>query len=497
MRVAQEVFAHTTATRMPLMWQHYFAIQEPERSFFTGAFFSAHGPQLAAAVRVEVFELCVFGAATLLHMVIHYMDSRAVLPRLFQRLYGVIFWVHTMALLLHVSLTASWCLLAAVLDPTHFLPTGTAIVVAIIVVSTTRRQLGAAAGRLRLALTHGFEQRLQKVLHRALELGLAAQLKAQKAEVLEIGLSANQLLLPDGGSLLNDGAAGLLTPRQAQGAEKDRKSATTEAALKGTGDAQGEAARRDTAQKLLPSDVFNMLAKGSKSSKSGLETALDVAEFEALFDKLDLDISRARREQLFAYMDMSGAPCRRAPARARARGMDACCARGSLARAPPRGAARVARRACAASGRGRTSRSFPRASRLATGDGRISQKEFEDGWDFLVTLLVEEAVDSAGVSPGQITLSIAGLIVWLLFLFAFIFLAIQGWFRAGSFESAIQSMFIGVTGFLTQRLRSRTKAERSDEGEFRQYVKNFVISGTKGNDEFDDNYTQDKDGARR
>jgi hypothetical protein len=112
----------------------------------------------------------------------------------------------------------------------------------------------------------------------------------------------------------------------------------------------------------------------------------------------------------------------------------------------------------------------------------ISQREFEDGWDFLVTLLVEESIDSAGVSPGQITLAITSLIVWLAFVFAFIFLAIGAWFTSGPFESAVQSMFVGVTGFLSQRLRGKSVAEKNED-ELESLVRKFVSeSSTKQKD---------------
>lgn len=448
-RIFQEIFAVTTATRMPLLWQHFFALQEPGRSFFWNAFFTSHGAQLAFAVRVEIFQLVIFGVATLVYMISQYVDlttQGSAWAVLLRTIYGCIFWLHTMTLLMHISVTATWCLLAAVLDPNEFLPTGTAIVVAIIVVVATRRELGAAAGKLRLALTQGFEKRLQAVLKRAIEAGMAAQLKAQTAEVLEIGLNANQLVLPNGASLLDDGSA----PKAANAPTPKQVDQKTEADLKRTREAVGASAKEEAAEKLMPADVFNLLAEQSKSYKRGLESSLDVAEFESLFEKLDLDISRARREQLFAFMDMSGALLclQHAP-----------CAHSSFAHL--------------------TRSSIPRIVMppLNAGDGRISQKEFEDGWSFLITLLVEEAVDSAGVSPGQITLTITGLVIWLLFLFAFIFLAVQGWFTAGSFESAVQSIFIAVTGFLSQRLRSKSKAELSDDGDFNGMVNGFISSG--------------------
>jgi len=380
---AQEVYSRTTVTRTPLLWQNFFALDEPGFSFWFLSFFSPDGPQIMGSVRMTVLELVTFGILTSVHMILHYVDGGVWF--ISNKIYGFVLFLHTLGLLLHLSLTLTWCLLAAVLDPNRFLPAGTAIVVAIVVVSTTRTQLTATANKLRKALSQGFELRLQTMLHRALEINTQQRLSRQQAEVKSLGLSANLnsiIRLDDGEE--KAGEARVAAVAGAQGAEKAK-----------------------AAEKLLPADVFNLIA----SKDGGSDTALDVEEFQELFEKLDLDISRARREQLFAYMDMSG-------------------------------------------------------------DGFISQKEFEDGWTFLVDMLVEEAVDSAGVSPGQIAIAVAGLVLWLFFVFGFIFLAVQSWFTSGSFAAAIQSMFIGVTGFLTQRFRGKPRAENPED--FDGLVKGFV-----------------------
>lgn len=70
--------------------------------------------------------------------------------------------------------------------------------------------------------------------------------------------------------------------------------------------------------KLLPSDVFALLAPATSS----LEPAtLSLEDFTKLFERLDLQLSEARKEQLFAYMDITG----RQPARAGGCACDSRC----------------------------------------------------------------------------------------------------------------------------------------------------------------------------
>jgi hypothetical protein len=75
--------------------------------------------------------------------------------------------------------------------------------------------------------------------------------------------------------------------------------------------------------------------------------------------------------------------------------------------------------------------------------------------------MIEEAADSLGISDARIAIALVALTLWLLFLFTFIFLAIQGWFSAGSFESTVQSLFICVSGGMTKALRKKTTGESS------------------------------------
>jgi len=75
--------------------------------------------------------------------------------------------------------------------------------------------------------------------------------------------------------------------------------------------------------------------------------------------------------------------------------------------------------------------------------------------------MIEDAAESLGVSDARIALALLALVLWLLFLFTFIFLAIQGWFSEGNFESTVQSLFICVSGGMTKALRKKTSGESS------------------------------------
>lgn len=90
---------------------------------------------------------------------------------------------------------------------------------------------------------------------------------------------------------------------------------------------------------------------------------------------------------------------------------------------------------------------------------RLGAQEFEEGWDFLVETMVEETADKLGVSSTSIFLACAGITLWLLALFAFLYLALSAWYSSGSFQSTIQSLFICVSGLGSKALRKKASAE--------------------------------------
>jgi len=391
---SQEVYAQTTATRDPLVWKDFLA------PYWLSAVLLGSGPQVVSTLRAVTAELIVYTTVMLAYVVVYYLDLHLVvedsrLARMASGLLATVLRLHVAFILFLSALVLTWCLLAAILNPQRFLPVGVAIIVTAAVVIATRRQMLGAARKLRQALVSSFEARLQTALKVAVDMTLDDRKRKKEREVRKLGIGAaagTNLLSLDAEPEVaaGDVATGDRPPQAAPAPGADKEDPKASAARRAADKAADKAA-------LEPADVYAIIA-GPENADSGI----NMEEFEGLFEKLDLGLSHARREQLFAYMDISG-------------------------------------------------------------NGKIDQKEFTEGWEFLTKLLVDEAVDQAGVSEGQITVIVVGLLLWLAFLFAFIFVALQGWFAYGGFESAVQSMMISTAGFATMRMRRRSPAEDPDE----------------------------------
>merc|ERR1711988_1830109 len=102
---------------------------------------------------------------------------------------------------------------------------------------------------------------------------------------------------------------------------------------------------------------------------------LKMDEFKTLFDLLELDITENQKENLFAFCDVD----------------------------------------CS---------------------GEISEKEFQDGWDMMVEVFLENSADSQGLSKAQILLVIFYIVVILAMLVTFILFAIGAWQNEGSFNAS-------------------------------------------------------------
>jgi len=114
----------------------------------------------------------------------------------------------------------------------------------------------------------------------------------------------------------------------------------------------------------------------------------------------------------------------------------------------------------------------------ADGSGMIDQQEFVDAWERIEEEIVQDTLESLGVSDA----AIAGFVLYLLLLlsvtFAFIFTAIRAWENSSSFEAVVQSLLVTGSGVLTQVTRSRPKGEDGDE----QSISEIVDSVVKGDE---------------
>lgn len=94
------------------------------------------------------------------------------------------------------------------------------------------------------------------------------------------------------------------------------------------------------------------------------------------------------------------------------------------------------------------------------GTGKVTADEFEGAWDSITEELIAESMRELGLSRASIGLTIAGVVVLTLILFAFIFLALSGWSGNSTFDSIIQSALIALCG---RAASSTTKVKNSTE----------------------------------
>jgi len=99
------------------------------------------------------------------------------------------------------------------------------------------------------------------------------------------------------------------------------------------------------------------------------------------------------------------------------------------------------------------------------GSGTISQEEFEDGWENLKEAMIKEYMATLGASNTDIFFIVLLVVLNLSCLFAFIFLALQGWYSAQAFDAAIQSCLLGVGGWLQNKFRKKAKFEDQSPAE--------------------------------
>merc|ERR1711935_820751 len=94
--------------------------------------------------------------------------------------------------------------------------------------------------------------------------------------------------------------------------------------------------------------------------------------------------------------------------------------------------------------------------------GEIDEKEFQEGWDMMVEVFLENQADSQGLSKAQILLVVLYTVVMLAMAMTFILFAIGAWQNEGSFNAVVQSALVSGVGKASASLRSKSKAENAD-----------------------------------
>eukprot|EP00668_Euglena_longa_P003509 GGOE01004104.1.p1 GENE.GGOE01004104.1~~GGOE01004104.1.p1 ORF type:complete len:1386 (-),score=311.97 GGOE01004104.1:594-4751(-) len=97
----------------------------------------------------------------------------------------------------------------------------------------------------------------------------------------------------------------------------------------------------------------------------------------------------------------------------------------------------------------------------ANGNGEVSQEEFQEGWDACMEWIVEQTVESAGLSTAQIVIICLVVAMCLILLFCFIFVAAAAWLNEDNFNSVIQSFLLAGSGKAASLIKSKVPDDKA------------------------------------
>ena len=367
--------------------------------------------------------------------------------------------LHLWLLLAYLGVVCCWCLLTSVLQPTLYLPYGASLVTLLVLARTVADRLASTASRLRAKLRTAVMRQVSTKLARAkaqadvydsflnpvddsfdaplrptlpppppneapaelTALDVFAMLKQLRASVAsqaiggEGGSSAQEL-----GGLANDaddggdGAAGGVGSR----APAD---APNEASDNVPGDAPAAAsvgllarvAQSQRASADAPAESGAPAAAGSaptavaaKERVSGGapsgEDGLSAEDFNLLFQSLDLSLTEAQVEKLFASTDLDGNGC-------------------------------------------------------------VTASEFESAWDDLIDEFVSQSVAQAGFSPALTVLAVAVLVLCAALVLAFVLVTLSAFVIDTTFDAVVQSILVASVGKAAAAYPGKANASLSEE----------------------------------
>jgi len=305
--------------------------------------------------KVVAIEALAFIACTFLRMVLSYTGLPNSNPVVWatKSVYALFLACHLVFFASYIGVISCWFVLAAVLEPSKFLPYGVAVLVIVLVASTISHQMLAAASKFKKKLFTAFDAMMQMKMKTAIE-KLERELWIQAAAA--------------------DGS--LASEVEVEGHEA--------------------AAQPERKEHISPADLFMALDKDGNDQMS-------MAEFREMFALLQLNLSESQQDQLFAYCDVDT-------------------------------------------------------------NGTISSKEFQDGWDTVVKVFLENGAATLGLSKAQIFLAVTSITVFLILLFSFVLVTLAAWSNESSFAAVVQSGLISGAGLASNALRQRSKAESDDVG---------------------------------
>ncbi len=331
------------------------------------------GKSLVFVVELLMYFVAVYSGLAIIRLIFRYLSLPAGLLRKFiRRSFAWVLVAVTFAFLTWAGLVFTWFILAAALDPVRFLPYAGGIVASVAVLAVTWSKLKAAAGILRKRMLVSFKNHMNKAV-------MAAKKAMEQVEKFE-----------------RQKEVGMIRKKNKTGAA---------AASKGASDAKEG---KGGSQEYSIEDVFSLINADG-------DAVISADEFDDLFDKLQLNVSKQKRSQMFAYCDRDGS-------------------------------------------------------------GFVDAAEFTDAWAYLEEQIINETLDDLGVSNTAIIAAVIYLAVCLAVLLSFLFLAIAAWENSSGFEAVIQTLLVSGSAGLTSFARSQSKGESADENELQAIIDGVVES---------------------
>mmetsp|Transcript_35740 Transcript_35740/g.64831 ORF Transcript_35740/g.64831 Transcript_35740/m.64831 type:complete len:904 (+) Transcript_35740:3-2714(+) len=262
---AQHVYATTLVTEPPLRVMDVLGTFAPYIGMDAG------GKKVMYLVQAIFLTQFFYILLSLVRVMLHYLARGFKVKKYYDIIYAVVLFVNILGILTWAGLTGAWCMLATVLEPTRFLPYGTAVIVFIVVVITLFRELTAMAGHAQKRCFETINGKLQGAL-----LGMKEAIEVQLHEEAIDKLRLRRT----GGALATKAAA----------AEKKKVDEST---------ALFEHHEKKQQRKVTPSDLFKVLDVDQTGT-------LSMDEFRKLFDAMQGQIAQKDIEKMFAYADADG-----------------------------------------------------------------------------------------------------------------------------------------------------------------------------------------------
>jgi hypothetical protein len=208
----------------------------------------------------------VFATITYVRLAVFYMEvPDYAICKATRIAFALMLIGHVFMIFVIVGIMAAWFVLAALLDPTKFLPYGTAVIVFVLVVKSTYAELTAVAAFLKKEFRKIFDMAIAHALRNARQEILQRKQDAMASKMIDTAGGMRHRVIDDG---LSDPLP-LNPPANAKDSRADAN----------------------------PAVLFKILDKDESGD-------ISIGEFKGLLRGLDLGITEPQMEQLFAYCDV-------------------------------------------------------------------------------------------------------------------------------------------------------------------------------------------------